>query len=284
MKLNTEPLRSWFGFTRRERRSSSILLLIIISILAVRFIIPEKRMDIIDITDSISGFGAPSLFTDGEIKPIDRLFPFDPNTVSYDSLVDLGLASTAAKTLIKYRARGGKFRYPSDIRKIFGIDSAKAVKLIPFIKVAADTPVRYKTSSYRKQHLKLNINNCDSVSLEKLPGIGPVLSARIIKYRHLLGGFANVKQLKEVYGLPLETFELIKERIFADSTAVLRIDINSADYTDLSHHPYLKRYEVDAILKYRKLKGKINNISDLTENKLITDEDAAKLVPYLKFE
>ncbi len=284
MKLNIEPLRSWFGFTRRERRSTSILLVIIIFILAVRFIIPEKRMDIIDVTDSISGFGAPSLFAEGEIKPTGRLFPFDPNTVSYDSLVDLGLASTEARTLIKYRSRGGKFRYPKDIRKIFGIDSAKAVKLIPFIKVAADTPVRYKTSSSRKQHSKLNINSCDSVSLEKLPGIGPVLSARIIKYRHLLGGFANVKQLKEVYGLPPETFELIKERIFADSAAVLRIDINSADYTLLSHHPYLKKYDVDAILKYRKLKGKINNISDLTENKLITDEDAAKIGPYLKFE
>ncbi len=48
----------------------------------------------------------------------------------------------------------------------------------------------------------LNLNICDSASLEALPGIGPVLSSRIIKYRNLIGGYVSVDQLKEVYGLP----------------------------------------------------------------------------------
>ena len=44
---------------------------------------------------------------------------------------------------------------------------------------------------------KLELNSCDSLSLVALPGIGPVLSVRIIKYRNLLGGFAAVEQLRK---------------------------------------------------------------------------------------
>jgi DNA uptake protein ComE-like DNA-binding protein len=118
----------------------------------------------------------------------------------------------------------------------------------------------------------------------RLPGIGPVLSARIIKYRRLLGGFVRVEQLKEVYGLPPETYEVIKGRVFTDSTFVKRININTCEWRDLVRIPYFEKYEVTAILKYRKLAGRINNIVDLTENKLITSEKASKIRPYLKFD
>ena len=51
---------------------------------------------------------------------------------------------------------------------------------------------------------------------------------------------------------------------------VVRININSADYKDLSRLPYFEKYEVTAILKYRELKGRIEGINDLTDNKLDT--------------
>jgi competence ComEA-like helix-hairpin-helix protein len=130
----------------------------------------------------------------------------------------------------------------------------------------------------------IDINTSDSATLVRLPGIGPVLSARIIKYRHLLGGYASIEQLKEVYGLPIETFEKIRGRVFADSTVVEKININSAGYKELSRLPYFEKYDVAAILKYRELKGKIKGIADLTDNKLITAEKAKKVGTYLKYE
>ena len=77
------------------------------------------------------------------------------------------------------------------------------------------------------------INSCDSASLEALPGLGPVLSARIIRYRNLLGGFASVNQLREVYGLSEETYELISGMLTADSADISKININNADYRGL---------------------------------------------------
>jgi DNA uptake protein ComE-like DNA-binding protein len=134
----------------------------------------------------------------------------------------------------------------------------------------------------RKRPL-LNINSCDSVSLEALPGIGPVLSSRIIKYRNLIGGFVSVDQLKEVYGLPQETYNLISARFCADSLAVRKIRINNADFKELIRHPYLKRSEVAAILKYREMKGRITCIGDMIENNLISAETCKKIRPYLEF-
>ena len=282
MNLNIEPIKSWFGFSRRERRSSFIMLLIIILILGVRHVIPDSRIDIEYITDTISAGDDLPVHSgiSGDIggNPI----PFDPNTASQATLIKAGLANKEANTLINYRKKGGVFRQPSDIKKVYGIEDGKAEKLIPFVKLSQSGLTKADSHSVQ-QNYRIDLNTSDSVTLVKLPGIGPVLSSRIIKYRRLLGGFARIEQLKEVYGLPAETYETIKGMVFADSSVITRININSAVYKELIHIPYFEKYEVSAILKYRELKGRIPGIIDLIDNKLITTEKAFKVGPYLKY-
>jgi len=283
MKFNMEPVKSWFGYSRRERRSSFILLIILILIIAVRFIVPEKNTDIYKISTGFTGINSGSIIE--KAKPsANTLFYFNPNSASYDTLIKLGLDSKTAGTLISYRKKGGIFRNPQDIRKVYGIDEQQAGRLIPFVEIETDTTSKDNKYSKQRQAPLLDLNSCDSASLDRLPGIGPVLASRIIKFRHLLGGFASIDQMKEVYGLSIETFNLISGRIFADTLSLVRIGINNADYKVLAGIPYLEKYEVTAILKYRELKGKIISISDLTDNKLISVEKAAKVRPYLKFE
>ena len=284
MKLNFEPIKRWFGFTRRERRSSVILLIIIIVILILRNVIPEKNIMIEDVTASISEIAVSSGYGTDKTSSYDQLFTFDPNTSSYDTLIRLGFTGPEANTLINFRKKGGKFRQPADIKKVYGITEEKAGKLIPFVKVKVDTIRRSRDVSKEPQKTLIDINKCDSAILMTLPGIGPVLSVRIIKFRNVLGGFASVNQLKEVYGLAPETFNIIKDRVFADSSVLFRIKINSVGYKELNKLPYLEKYEVTAIIKYRELKGRVESINDLTENKLIPKEKAIKLRPYLNFE
>jgi len=284
MNLNREPIKEWFGFTRRERRSTFIMLLIIVLIIGLRYTIPGNSIAIKDVTATISAAESHSELIREDVSSNGEPFLFDPNTASYDTLMKLGLASKEANTLISYRKKGGKFRQPSDIKKVYGIEGAKAEKLIPFVDVKKGPVEKGRGQSLSKQKSIIDINSSDSATLVRLPGIGPVISARIIKYRRLLGGFARIDQLKEVYGLSVETFEVIKGRIFADSTEVIRINVNSAGYKELSRLPYFEKYEVAAIIKYREIKGRVTGISDLTENKLITDEKASKIGPYLRFD
>jgi len=225
MNLNIKPIRNWFGFTRRERRSTFILLIISFLILGLRYTVPEKNLEIKDISDSI---------------------------------------------LIYYKE--------SNIAgNLNGENSKKSLspEYVPSNRA-------YKKPVYQKRPV-VNLNSCDTSQLISLPGIGPVLSVRIIKYRNLLGGFATVDQLKEVYGLSAETYELIRERVFADSTLITRININSAGYKELARLPYFEKYEVTAILKYKELKGRIESINDLVDNKILPSEKVPRVRPYLSF-
>ena len=283
MKLNTEPIKNWFGFSRRERRSSVILFALISVILIVRIAVPENNIIAEDVTASLSGIGVPSGPDSGKEQASAELFSFDPNTVPNDTFIALGFTEREAKTLIAYRNSGGKFRQPSDLNKVYGIEEGKAKMLIPFVEINVGTSKESQSDLKDPQKTLINLNSCDSALLVTLPGIGPVLSVRIVKYRNLLGGFVSVNQLKEVYGLPPETFEKIKSRLYVDSSAVIGIKINTAGYKELSRLPYFENYEITSILKYRELKGRIEKMNDLTDNKLITIEKADKVRPYIDF-
>lgn len=214
--LFTEPLKNWFGYTRRERRASLLLLLIIIAVAGVRYLFPGRGSDI-------------------------KVIPLDYSITVLDTIQS-----------------GNAYPHsPEDGKPVTTVNKLK--------------------------RNILDLNTCDSASLVALPGIGPVLSARIIKYRRLLGGFASVNQLREVYGLSPETFDLISGMVKADSLAVKKININSAEYRQLLRMPYLDKTEVAAILKYRELKGRIGGMNELIENKLIGAEKAGKILPYLEF-
>jgi competence protein ComEA len=280
MSSFVEPLKNWFGHTRRERRSTFILLLIIVIIIAIRYTVPANDILMEDISYNIED---KSNFLPGDTVVEGELFPFDPNKASFDTLVFLGISEQEARTLISYRNKGGRLRKPSDIRKIYGIDRAKAEKLIPYIIVSDDSALLKSRNTFRKNNKLIDLNKCDSLSLLQLPGIGPVFAARIIKYRKLLGGYASVEQLKEVYGLPRETYNNIAGRFFADSTIIRRVKINSAEYNEIIRLPYFEKYEVTAILKYRKLIGRLNGIEEMVDKMLISPEKGARLSPYLDF-
>ncbi|MBU2598128.1 MAG: helix-hairpin-helix domain-containing protein [Actinobacteria bacterium] len=60
---------------------------------------------------------------------------------------------------------------------------------------------------------KININNADSATLQKLSGIGPTLAQRIIDYRKNIGRFKSIEQLLNVKGIGPSKFEEIKDKV-----------------------------------------------------------------------
>ena len=176
------------------------MLLIVVIIIGFKYMVPDTRITIQDITDSL--------------------------LVAKDTpVIDSGI-------------HGGEYSLSVNSK-------GNGIKPIFAGKPKISRPTIRKDVSYSNQKQQLiEINRCDSVTLIRLPGIGPVLSARIIRYRRLLGGYARIEQLKEVYGLPEETYELIKDRIYADSTFISRININKAGYKELYHIRYLEKYEI----------------------------------------
>ena len=60
---------------------------------------------------------------------------------------------------------------------------------------------------------KVNINHANETELDTLPGIGPSISKKIIKYREENGKFNNIEDIKNVSGIGDSKYEEIKNYI-----------------------------------------------------------------------
>jgi len=214
-----------------------------------------------------------------------ELFEFDPNTVSADELIRLGVSGRVARIWLNYRMHGGKFRTSSDIKKIYGMTPEAYERLAPYVNIKQETN-EYSNSSISTfkatlATLKADINLVDSVELIKVRGIGPVLSGRIVRYRKLLGGFYTTEQLIEVYGFPDSLLTMVNKMYYADTAQVQTIHINEATEDMLGRHPYLGRYVARGIIKYRNSVVRINKLEELTDNGLLTREQFEKVKKYL---
>lgn len=145
-------------------------------------------------------------------------------------------------------------------------------------------PARHQSFEQKeRKNFSIELNSADTTQLMRLRGIGPVLASRIVKYRSRLGGFVRIEQLREVYGLPTETYEQIATLLTLDTTSVVRIDINHATLNDLKGHPYLDYYQARAICDYRSKVGSIKNYQDMLTINLLDDKTVKKLHGYIQF-
>jgi competence protein ComEA len=64
--------------------------------------------------------------------------------------------------------------------------------------------------------LALNLNTATRAQLEALPGVGPVLAARIIEFREKKGGFKRVEELLAIPGISEAKWKALREFLTVD--------------------------------------------------------------------
>ena len=127
----------------------------------------------------------------------------------------------------------------------------------------------------------LQLNRMDSVDFEKLPVFGPVLSSRTVKFRSALGGFINVSQLKEVYGIDDEAFDKIRDWFNPSLAPVSKLCADSASWSTLKRHPYIRVEGARMIERYRK-HHELDVLEDLSLMPQMDDSLWGVWSPYLK--
>lgn len=215
--------------------------------------------------------------------PVTYSGTFDPNTADSTLLSEFGFNAFQASNLLKYRQSGGDFSLPTDLLKIYGIDSAFFTLIEKNIHINSDdiTVDDYPDEKNIVAEIIIELNAADSADLVQLPGIGAVFASRIIKYRQLLGGFYSVEQLLEVYNFPEDTYSEIHQNISVNSEQIKQVRLNFAGYSELIRHPYIEKEQVEAILDYRNKKGSFRTMKEFEDSGIIDAEKVKELKPYL---
>lgn len=299
-------MRKWFeqyfGFSRRELNGITALVVLLLLLwlgpaLYRHWLVDELRNAPADIAE-INRFLAASQEQQETSFAPPEYFPFDPNGLAAADWERLGLTNRQITMIKNYEAKGGRFWQPADLKKIYAITESDYDRLAPYIRI--DNPSRIyegKSSSekpaadpespriVKKEAAKIihpiELNATDSVELQVLPGIGPVFASRIVRFRDLLGGFYDVAQLLDVYGMDSIRYSGIKDHVFVDTAAVRKISINSAGYDQLRRHPLIGGKLANVIIQYRKQHGAYQQLSDLLEIAVLDVEIFRRIAPYL---
>lgn len=281
-------LTDFFYFNQQERRGIYVLICLIIGVSLSNFLIPLMSSN-----PSIDHekFNRLLAHYDSVMNPVQdtshiQLHPFDPNKITLDDWLNLGLTSQQASVILNYRNKGGKFFRKEDLKKIYSITEDLYQKLEPFIVI--NNQLSGFNSAFKNQStfekILIELNTADSIQLLKVRGIGPVFASRILKYKNLLGGFTSKEQLKEVYGIDSLKYLSIKDQFIENDLGVFRqLNINIADFRQLLKHPYIS-YEFTKYIVNTRSHGVYKQVTDIYNEELISDSLFTKLLPYLKTE
>lgn len=132
----------------------------------------------------------------------------------------------------------------------------------------------------------LELNTIDSATLTKIPGIGAKSASMIIRYREQLGGFVSPYQIGEklVWESAQEKMdEWCRMWMKADTALVRKLNVNEAEFREILRHPYVSFEQTKALVNYRDKHKRISGEEVLYMLEEFTEDDIARLKPYLSY-
>ncbi len=232
---------------------------------------------------SFSGNGTPS-----EIKRHSRadsgtlsgrkkytLFPFNPNTITLDSLQLLGFSKKQALTIIHYREKGGRFRRKEDFSKMYTVSREKYLELEPYIiipKTEEEAPTAASVSFRRyNTEKKPAASSTSATSSTSSAASSAAATSAASNLLHTSENSAAENSSSATYssdpspgGSSNGGWKTPRPKVY--------IDLNEADSAALLSVRGIGPYFCKAILSYRKSLGSFANIDQLLEIKGMDQE------------
>jgi competence protein ComEA len=157
-----------------------------------------------------------------EIEPAPVItYRVDLNEARRAELLQLpGIGPSMADRIEAYRRKAGGFNQVNDLLKVPGIGPATLERVRPFVTVqgsraaapeALENAKPLKTAAAKPASSTdlIDVNSATLAELQKLPGIGPKISQRIVDEREKRP-FTSVADLRRVAGIGPKTLEKIK--------------------------------------------------------------------------
>jgi len=220
-------------------------------------------------------------------------FRFNPNRLPIAEWKRMGIPDQIANRIHNYENAGGSFRFKEDLARIYAITDEIYKQLEPFIDLPSRKDIQDRQvaaangiEGFSRERISpevrmVELNSADSATLVTVSGIGPAFSRRIIRYRERLGGFVDVTQLLEVFGMDTTRFNQIKGSFYIDPNLISGLKLNSSTWEELVRHPYINSNIANSIIALRRQHGPFRLVEDLKKSKLISDSLFYRLHPYL---
>ena len=134
-------------------------------------------------------------------KPPQKLAPFHPNFTTAYRAYRLGLPSAVADSVAACHRAGKWISNKEEYQKVTGLADSSYHRIAPFLKY----PEKRKQRNFKVPAIvKQDLNKATALELQKVRGIGIVLSNRIVSHKDRIQAYSSMEQLNEVYGLSSE--------------------------------------------------------------------------------
>ena len=234
------------------------------------------------------------------IKSTPKLFAFNPNTISKDSLILLGLSAGTAQTILNYRSKGGQFFEKDDLKKIYTLEEKQYLLLEPFINLPQTDPRKQDKPTSRSKRIvpkkkslfTFNPNSATKEELQQL-GLSLKLCNTILKYRRKGGQFRSKNDFSRIFGLSSAQFKELEPFISIPQTKAItidrdiagtqkkvpepKIDVNKATREDWISLRGIGPYYADKICRFRDKLGGFYSIEQIAETYNLPDSSFQKI-------
>lgn len=163
-------------------------------------------------------------------RPLGTGETIDPNTATAAELIRLPRVGPAlAGRIVADRATNGPYRSLAELGRVPGMGDRTLEILAPHIGLPASNPTAARVRGARVGRRSrsgfsadaaaedvagaIDVNRADVEELTALPGIGPVLAARIVAYRDSAGPFRTLSDLTAVTGIGPATIARVAGRV-----------------------------------------------------------------------
>ena len=226
---------------------------------------------------------------------------FDPNTADYRTLTEAGVPRDIAVAIIRWREAGKVYHIKEDMALCYNMTDSIYFALEPYIIIGKEYQYEKRPQATKPNTPKatksptnpLEEFTLDTVGTTYLRGIG--FTSRqaelVVRYRDMIGGYRTFEEFAECYAVDSAMAAMLRPYIifpkrdtlppYTTTRVEFPIEINSADSALLCKVSGIGAKSASHIIFYRKLLGGYHSVSQISELKVVTEENFQRILPQI---